>query len=222
MAAEPSQLTLSLIAESVGAKGVDELPGGVGELSGRELAFVQGLLAGKSQVEAALAAPGGGEQTRDQAMSWASKSLRKPHVVAFYGRCIERVAANAGAVAQRLTEMSLQLHRIATEQLERWREAELAVAEEVLAQEAKRKAGISISDTERTILAVRERQRDVAFRQAGFAVKEAKDHNETLAAMLGKLRLTVDGEVRHVAVAQQALSYLAEARMEGLRAGGGN
>ena len=142
--------------------------------------------------------------------------------MAFYGKCVERIAAQSGEIARRMTERTLALHKIAMDELQRWEDAQALVIEEMLEHEKCRRSGIQITANQQVILGMRERARDTAYSQAQAAVKAAQTSDDTLAAMLGKLQIRVEGEVQHIHVSTHALKYLSETRRDMLAAGGGN
>lgn len=216
--ATAQQLQLEALASALGARDTVDLPSGVGELSGRELAFVRHLVDGKNLTDAAEAA-GWEAQDRLALGKAAHKAFEKPSVRRFYARCISRVAANADGVAARLTERSLALHDIAEEQRDAFHTAALRVTERELEAYALHQKGLSLGPNFQAILSVERHARDRAWSQFLAAAKEARDHNNVLGQMLGRIRITTGEESQTVLLTDAALRHLGQWRQEAIRDG---
>lgn len=86
--------------------GLAELPEGAGELTAKELLFVQHLLRTGKRKASAIAA-GYSERTAAQ---MASEVMTKPRVANFYRRCLERLGADTRAIVARTEERARLWH----------------------------------------------------------------------------------------------------------------
>lgn len=215
--ANTHQLTLDTLVNTTGAKDVGELPVGLGDLSGREQAFVAFLLRGQSLTDAWISA--GYDGDREAAAKSASKAFAKPEVQRFYARCVAKVAANIDGVAARLTERSLWLHDIVQRQREAFEKADIRLTESELKAHKLHDSGATIGQQMQTIMGIQRAARSSAYEFYIKANREAEKHDTTVGAILGKIRLVAggDGERPALQMTEHALQHFARWRDESAR-----
>lgn len=198
------QLKLTAIEEDLRASGVEETPEGLGTLTRKEVKFVTALLRHGQMAQAAKEAG----YSAESAGQIASETLRKPKVFRFYKKCLAQLAKNGDEVVRRVMERSTLLHAKATECAQ-----QAANLEKLLLLSYKDEDGCKGS-----------KQINEYETQLSRTVKLEKHYmtlaNQTdtlLASLLGKLSLSVSGEIKHsgeLTLAPGTLDVLATMRRE--------
>lgn len=207
-------MTLDGLLAEVGAAEEADLPAGFSELSAREARFVCNLLKhGQLAQAAAEAGYKDGEGSRDGLYVTASRLLRRPKIHRFYRSCIRKIAESGDKTVERVAERSVLLHAKAVE------------------------SGQKAADLQQLILLSRKTEdgthgdngvsKDVREYETALAkaMKEERHYmglaNQTdtlLASLLGKLQLSISGEVdhNHYTIPAGALEGFAHMRRDSL------
>lgn len=199
--AGPLQLSMVEIERGFVAAGIKSLPDGVAELNRREMLFIQRLLEHGQQRRAAIEA-GYSEHSAD---STASFLLRKPKVFAFYRRCTDKLANDAATVVRTTFERYVIFNAKAQSAAQ-----ERADADNWLAKEFQSETGKSAKDRTKF-----EEQRTRAQRDEKLYAIQARAEGMLLAALLGKLKIKIEGDVKVSVVTDDDRRHLME-----LEAGG--
>lgn len=174
-AAKPGQLLL------FEALGVNELPQGFADITGREQKFVLELLRHGQMARAARDAG----YSEASAGAIASETLRKPKVFAFYQRCLAGVAANADKLTARVCERSLLYHAKAMEAAQEVRDLDELI---LVGRKENFKNGTTTEY---------ETRREQAVKAEKHYAELATRTDTLLASLLGKLNIQVGGTVNH-------------------------
>ncbi|HBJ87140.1 MAG TPA: hypothetical protein DDZ88_25425 [Verrucomicrobiales bacterium] len=198
----PQQLTLSEIERGFAACGIKELPQGVSELNRREMLFVQRLLEHGQQRRAAIEA-GYSETSAD---STASFLLRKPKVFAFYRRCTEGLANDAGTVVRTTFERYVVFNAKAQNAAQERADADTWLAKEFSDEDGK-------NAKQRTKY---EQLRARAQRDEKLYSGLARAEGTLLAALLGKLKIKIEGELKFSVVTDEDREHLMQLEAAGV------
>lgn len=198
----PLQLSLTQIERAFAATGIKTLPNGVGELNRREMIFVQRLLEHGQHARAAIEA---GYSDRS-AGAIASELLRKPKVFAFYRSCIEQLANDAAQLVRTTFERYVIFHAKAMEAAQVSMDADTWLAagfEQTTGRTAKDKTEYEL-------------KRDRAQRNEKIYSGLARGEGMLLAALLGKLKIKIEGDVKVSVVTDEDREHLMSLEAQGV------
>lgn len=198
----PLQLTLPEIERSFAACGIKELPEGVAELTRREMVFVMRMLEHGQCARAAVEA-GYSEQSAGQI---ASETLRKPKVFAFYRRCTEKVANDAAQIVRTTYERYVIFHAKVMEAAQTVKDAETFIVSGF-----KNENGKNAKDRIEY-----EQKRDRAQRDEKLYASQARAEGTLLAALLGKLKIKIEGELKFSVVTDEDREHLMDLARQGV------
>lgn len=201
--AEAKQLKLATIEAAFAASGIAELPEGVTSLTRREMMFVLGVLQHGQMAKAAVEAG----YSQDSAQAIASETLRRPKVFAFYRRCVEQVAGKGEELVRRVYERSVIYHAKAITAGQA-----VADANEWLMTEYRTEKGRNAKDRVAYELA-----RDRAMREEKHYTKLANETDALLGALLGKLKIKVEGSLKVNVVSDDDRQHLVDLQRQGVR-----
>lgn len=193
-AVSPLQLSLPEIERAFAATGIKALPEGVSELKHREMIFVQRLLEHGQHARAATEAG----YSEASAGPTASELLRRPKVFAFYRRCMDKLANEAGNIVRSTFERYVIFHAKAMEAAQVGKDADAW-----LASGFKTEQGRNGKDRTEYELARTRAQRDEKM-YSGLARAEGM----LLAALLGKLKIKIEGDVKVSVVTDEDRAHL--------------
>lgn len=177
------------------------MPAGVSELTSREIKFVAGVLEHGQMRRAAIDAG----YSEDSAQSIASETLRKPKVLAFYRRCLDKVASQAELVIRRCYERSVVFHAKAMEAAQTARDATQWLL--VHCREEKARFGKDVKEYEL--------ERDRAMRDEKHYATLARTEDALLLNALGRLKVAPGAEPLSV-VSDEMRNHLAELAHAGI------
>lgn len=200
--AGPLQLSMAEIERGFAATGIKTLPDGVSALSRREMIFVQRLLEHGQQARAAIEA--GYSET--SAHSTASFLLRKPKVFAFYRKCTDKLANDAATVVRTTFERYVIFNAKAQSAAQ-----ERADADAWLAKEFTEEKGKNAKDRTKY-----EDVRTRAQREEKLYSSLARAEGMLLAALLGKLKIKIEGDVRVSVITDEDRRHLQELEAAGV------
>jgi hypothetical protein len=196
------QLSLADVERGFAGTGIRSLPEGVSDLNRREMIFVQRLLEHGQQRRAAIEA-GYSENSAD---STASFLLRKPKVFAFYRRCTDKLANDAGTVVRTTFERYVIFNAKAQSAAQERADADTWLAKEYQSETGK-------IAKERTKF---EEQRSRAQRDEKLYSSLARGEGMLLAALLGKLKVKIEGDVKVSVVTDEDREHLADLERQGV------
>lgn len=200
--ARPLQLSMPEIEQGFAATGIKALPDGVSELNRREMVFVMRLLEHGQHARAAVEAG----YSEASAGAIASELLRKPKVFAFYRRCTDKLANDAAGIVRTTFERYVVFHAKAMEAAQQRRDAD-----EFLVAGFDRTTGKNAKDRTEYELAHARAQRDEKIYSA-----QARAEGMLLAALLGKLKVKIEGDVRVSVVTDEDRRHLMELEAAGV------
>lgn len=201
-AACPLQMTLPEIERGFAACGVKALPDGVSDLTRREMIFVMRMLDHGQCAKAAIEA-GYSETSAGQI---ASETLRKPKVFAFYRRCTEMVANDAAQIVRTTYERYVVFHAKALEAAQNVKDADVFLVSGFRDEKGK-------NGKERTEY---EQARDRAQRDEKHYASQARAEGTLLAALLGKLKIKIEGELKFSVVTDEDREHLMSLASQGV------
>jgi hypothetical protein len=196
------QISLADVERGFAGTGIRSLPEGVSDLNRREMIFVQRLLEHGQQRRAAIEA-GYSENSAD---STASFLLRKPKVFAFYRRCTDKLANDAGTVVRTTFERYVIFNAKAQSAAQERADADTWLAKEYQSETGK-------IAKERTKF---EEQRSRAQRDEKLYSSLARGEGMLLAALLGKLKVKIEGDVKVSVVTDEDREHLADLERQGV------
>lgn len=196
------QLSLPEMERAFAATGIKSLPNGVSELNRREMMFVQRLLEHGQHARAAVEA--GYAET--SAGSIASELLRKPKVFAFYRSCTDKLANDAAGIVRTTFERYVIFHAKAMEAAQQVKDADA-----FLVSAFETTSGRTGKDRTEYELARSRAQRDEKL-YAG----QARAEGMLLAALLGKLKVKIEGDVRVSVVTDDDRRHLMDLERQGV------
>ncbi len=196
-----SQLEFSALTAGFAAAGINELPQGAAELTRREMRLVMGVLEHGQMARAAIEAG----YSAESAGAIASNAIKKPKVLAFYRRCVEKVASQAELVMRRICERSVIFHAKAKEAAQ-----EKAQAGQWLLASTRQEHGRNAKDVKTFEMA-----RDRAQREERHYAQLARAEDALLLNALGRLKVSPGAEPINV-VSDEARAYLMELARQGI------
>jgi hypothetical protein len=176
------------------AMGLSSLPHGAGALTRREMVFVQRMLEHGQMARAAVEAG----YSEASAGAIASETLRKPKVFAFYKRCCDVVANDTAKLVRSTYERYVIFHAKAIEAAQVRADADTWLATGLVTESGKNSKERTVQELRRT-----QAQRDEKT-YSGLARAEAT----LLAAMLGKLKIKIEGDVKVSVVTDEDRAHL--------------
>lgn len=200
--ANPLQLSLVEIERGFAATGIKTLPDGVADLNRREMVFVQRLLEHGQHARAAIEAG----YSEASAGAIASELLRKPKVFAFYRRCVDKLANEISVVVRATFERHVIYHAKAMEASQAVKDADA-----FLVSGFEQTSGKSAKDRTEYELARTRAQRDEKT-YSGMARAEAT----LLGALLGKLKIKIEGDVKVSVVSDEDRAHLMQLEAAGV------
>lgn len=198
----PLQLSLVEIERGFAATGIKTLPDGVADLNRREMVFVQRLLEHGQHARAAIEAG----YSEASAGPIAAELLRKPKVFAFYRRCTEKLANDAAQLVRTTFERYVIFHAKAMEAGQQVKDADT-----FLVSGFETTTGKSAKDKTEYEQARARAQRDEKL-YSGLARGEGM----LLAALLGKLKIKIEGDVKVSVVTDEDREHLMSLEAQGV------
>jgi len=175
-------MEFATVTAQFAAAGVGTLPDGVSELTRKEMRFVVAVLEHGQMARAAIEAG----YSPESAGQIASETLRKPKVLGFYRRCLDKVASQAELVVRRIYERSVVFHAKALSASQ-----ERADADEWLLATNRQERGRNAKDVKTFEL-----KRDRAQRDEKHYAGLARAEDALLLNALGRLKVSPgSGEV---------------------------
>ncbi|HWA07937.1 MAG TPA: terminase small subunit [Opitutaceae bacterium] len=196
------QLSLPEIERAFAATGIKTLPDGVSDLNRREMVFVARLLEHGQHARAAIEA--GYSET--SAGPIASELLRKPKVFAFYRRCLDKVASDAAVVVRSTFERYVILNAKFLEAAQQVKDADAFLVSGF--QSTNGKAAKDRTDYEQA--------RARAQRDEKHYSTLARGEGMLLAALLGKLKVQIAGDVHVSVISDEDRAHLMSLEAQGV------
>jgi phage terminase small subunit len=195
----PAQADMQLVFD---AMGLTSLPNGAAELTRREMLFVQRVLEHGQMARAAIEAG----YSEASAGAIASETLRKPKVFAFYKRCTDVLANDTAKLVRTTYERYVVFHAKTIEAAQVRADADTWLNIELVKETGK-------NSKERTTQELRRAQ---AQRDERTYSGLARAEGTLLAAMLGKLKIQIEGNVKVSVVTDEDRAHLTALEEQGV------